>query len=106
MYEGNVVKQAITRSPFAGQFLTDRCKDWLNRKEEWQYMNHSNMIPLVLPYEIKSKKQIMDGKDPEYIKRDLTDYRFTQSWRFYQEMQQYEDFKRHILQTSDRKLRH
>ena len=48
----------------------------------------------------------MDGKDPEYVKRDLTDYRFTQSWRFYQEMQQYEDFKRHILQASDRKLRH
>jgi len=105
VYEGNIVKQAITRSPFAGQFLTDRCKEWLNRKEEWAYIDHSNMIPLVLPYQIKSKKPIMDGKSPEYVKRDLSNATPTQSWRVYHETQQYEDFKRHILQTSDRKLR-
>jgi len=47
----------------------------------------------------------MDGKDPEYVKRDLSGATLTQSWRHYHETQQYEDFKVHILQASDRKLR-
>lgn len=106
VYEGNVVTRGIIRSPFAGDFIIDCCRRWLQSPDRFPSPDdHANLWPLILPYQIQTKTGVLDGKPPIFKSKNLEGRNFTDSWRAFQERQLYSDFAAHILHTSDRELR-
>merc|ERR1712087_297532 len=106
--EGRVIHKGILRNLFGGDFLKKQCKNWLSRANEFTDNTHGNFWPLILPYQIKDKKEVTDGRPPLFDvheKYQNVKESVSPSWREYQENLFYEDMCAHLVQVSDKSLK-
>merc|ERR1712142_576664 len=102
---GIVLKQGVLRNLFAGEFIINRCRDWLKEPDLFPPESHQHFWPLVLPYEIKSKKSVIDGKSRFDYKEGIKEKKLTNSWRLLQEDFFLEDLVKHVIKVADKDIR-
>jgi len=89
VHDGYVLQKGIVRSPVASDVLTGQCSDVI---AEWG----NDVIPT---YMVKSRKNVEEGEEPEYVLRDLPE--LTESYKEYMKKLLYQDFQKTVLQVSD-----
>jgi len=102
--EGNVMHRQVVSVHIGGEFILDSTRRWVSDKANFAPDVFDNFWPFKLPYEIKSKESVPDGKKPKYVLKDLSHKKLTDSWLSYQHRLQYQDIAEHVLHCSDRDL--
>lgn len=90
VHDGYVMQQAIVKSPLAGDFVTNQCRQYFEEKG----------IEIVPSYQIAGKEVVKEGEPARWTKKKLPD-NLTQSWRKYMVREALFDFKATALQVSD-----
>lgn len=91
VHDGYVVGNAIVRSPLAGDFVTNQCK---------QYFAEKN-IDIIPYYMISSKEQVKEWEPARWTKKSNLPENLTNSWKSYMVKETLNDFKGSALQISD-----
>ncbi|XP_075056679.1 actin-like protein 6A [Mixophyes fleayi] len=90
VHDGHVLQQGIVKSPLAGDFISQQCR------ELFQEMN----VDLIPPYMIASKEAVPVGA-PANWKRKENLPQITNSWHNYMCSHVIQDFKSSVLQVSN-----
>ncbi|KAJ6224338.1 hypothetical protein RDWZM_002883 [Blomia tropicalis] len=93
VHDGYVVQNAIVKSPLAGDFVTNQCKQYFEEKG----------IEIVPYYMIASKETVKEGEPAKWTKRTNLPENLTDSWSNYMVNETLLDFKSSALQVSDMK---
>ncbi|XP_008189579.2 actin-like protein 6B [Acyrthosiphon pisum] len=91
VYEGNVITGAIVSSPMGGDFILNKCE---------QYLSENNID--VIPHYLIAKKQPVNAKEIPIWSRKNTVPNVTNSWHNYMCKSVVEDFKHTVLEVADR----
>lgn len=91
VHDGYVIQQAIVKSPLAGDFVTNQCK---------QYFDERN-IDIIPYYMIAGKEAVKEGEPAKWTKRTNLPDNLTPSWKHYMLKETLQDFKASALQVSD-----
>lgn len=89
VHDGYVLQKGVVRSPVASDILTRQCSDIIN---EWD-------VEVQPQYMIKSKSEVKEEEDPDYVLKDLPD--LTDSYKEHMKRLLIQDFQKSILQVSD-----
>ena len=73
VHDGYVLQHAIVKSPLGADFLTGQCQQFLDDQ-------HTD---IVLPYQIKDKKEVSGGHKAQWTKKSNLP-EVTKSWQEYQ----------------------
>lgn len=91
VHDGYVIQQAIIKSPLAGDFVTNQCKQYFDARG----------IEVVPYYQISSKESVKESEPAKWTKRTNLPDNLTQSWKNYMVKETLHDFKSSALQLSD-----
>ncbi|XP_017477415.1 PREDICTED: actin-like protein 6A [Rhagoletis zephyria] len=91
VHDGYVMQQAIVKSPLAGDFVTNQCKQYFDERG----------VEIVPYYMIASKEAVKESDPAKWTKRSNLPENLTQSWKNYMIKETLFDFKSSALQVSD-----
>lgn len=88
VHEGYVLSQAVVKSPLGGDYLSMKCREYLE----------SQKIDMTPVYKIASKDVIKERDNPRYTTRTMPD-NLTNSWQNYMLKSMLQDFQINVLQV-------
>jgi len=89
VHDGYVLQKGIVRSPVASDILTTQCSELI---KEWD-------VDLVPAYKVKSKVEVGEEEEPDFVLRDLPE--LTDTYENYMKRLLVQDFQKSVLQVSD-----